>query len=182
MESGTYKFAKACRKEFGEDVFRKLDGHDRFFITNSIHIPVFEDIDAFEKLSIESEYQNLSPGGNIIYIETCDLSKNPEAIMQVLEHIYNNCMYAEINTTVSTCNSCGANNTIEVVGIGEDMHVECTNCGQRDEGNGELSYAIRVCGYISTNAFNAGRAGDIQSRIKHIDNRDWRDNGQIYGN
>ena len=181
MESGTYKFAKACRREFGEDVFRKLDGHDRFFITNSIHIPVFEDIDAFEKLSIESEYQNLSPGGNIIYIETCDLSKNPEAIIQVLEHIYNNCMYAEINTTVSTCNSCGANNTIEVVGIGEDMHVECTNCGQRDEGNGELSYAIRVCGYISTNSFNAGRAGDIQSRVKHIDNKDWREDGQIYG-
>lgn len=172
MESGTYKFAKACRRDFGEDVFEKLDGEDRFFITNSIHIPVFHEIDAFTKLSLESEYQNLSPGGNIIYIETADLTKNTEAIIQVMEHIYNTCMYAEINTTVSTCNKCGSTNTVEVVGIGEDMHVECINCGQRDEGHGELSYAIRVCGYISTNSFNAGRAGDIQNRVKHIDNKE----------
>lgn len=172
MESGTYRFAKACREAFGEDVFEKLDGHDRFFITNSVHIPVFQDIDAFSKLSIESEYQDLSPGGNIIYIETVDLSKNTEVIKQVMEHIYEHCMYAEINTTVSTCNTCGANNSVQVVGEGEDMDVQCVNCGQKDEGNGELSYAIRVCGYISTNSFNAGRAGDIQSRVKHIDNKE----------
>lgn len=172
MESTTYKFAKACRKDFGSDIFEKIDGHDRFFVTNSVHIPVFQEIDAFDKLTIESEFQNLSPGGNIIYIETVDLSKNTEVIVQVMKHIYEHCMYAEINTTVSTCNTCGATNTVQVMGVGEDMHVECVNCGQRDEGNGELSYAIRVCGYISTNSFNAGRAGDIHDRVQHIDNKE----------
>lgn len=167
MESGTFKFAKACKERFGDDIFQELDNHDRYYITNSVHIPVFHEIDPFTKLSIESEYQNLSPGGNIIYVEVSDLTKNLEALEQVIEHIYNTCMYAEINTETSYCHICGSNNSIHLHGNGLDIKYICEHCGNEDES--KMNFAVRVCGYLSTNSFNQGRAGDIKDRYKHLD-------------
>lgn len=168
-ESGTYKMATAVKRDFGEDAFEKLDGHDRDYITNSCHIPVFQEIDAFSKLGVESEYQLLSPGGNITYIEAPDMTGNIDAVIEVMKFIYNNVMYSEINTSTGFCSCCQSFNTIELEGELGHYHPVCKKCGNEDRS--KMNYAVRVCGYISTNEFNQGRSGDVHDRVKHLDNK-----------
>lgn len=163
------KFGKACKREFGDDVFIELDGHDRDYITNSCHIPVFAEIDAFDKLEKESALQKLSPGGNIIYIETPDMTKNLEAVEQVLEYIYDNCMYAELNTETSYCAKCGSYNTVKLLGERDNYKATCTHCGCDDE---RVTHAKRVCGYIGTYSNSSARSQDIHDRVKHLDDKE----------
>ena len=146
LESSTYRFAKCLKKRFGEDVFIKLDGKDRNYITNSYHVPVFEDIDAFEKLKLESEFQRLSPGGAISYIETPNLQNNIEAVIQVIRFIYDNIMYAELNTKSDYCSKCGFDGEIL---LDDNLEWYCPNCGNRD--HDLLHVARRTCGYIGSN-------------------------------
>lgn len=170
MESGTYKFAKALKKRFGDDIFIKLDGEDRDYITNSYHIPVFEQINPFEKLSIESKFQKLSPGGAISYIECADLNNNTDAVLDVLNYIYDNIMYAELNTKSDYCQVCGYNGEIKIVDENNSLIWECPKCGNRDKD--KMNVARRTCGYIGTNYWNQGRTDEIAHRYVHMDNHD----------
>jgi ribonucleoside-triphosphate reductase len=170
MESGTYKFAKALKQRFGEHIFIELDGKDRDYITNSYHIAVFEQVDPFEKLAIESKFQKLSPGGAISYIETCDLSKNIEAVLEVLTFIYDNIMYAELNTKFDYCQVCGYDGEINIVDENNSLIWECPNCGNRDKD--KMNVARRTCGYIGTNFWNQGRTDEIAHRYVHMDDHD----------
>lgn len=170
MESGTYKFAKSLKKRFGDDIFIKLDGEDRDYITNSYHVPVFEKIDPFEKLSIESKFQKLSPGGAISYIECADLNTNIDAVIEVLKFIYNNIMYAELNTKSDYCQACGYNGEIKIIDENNSLIWECPNCGNRDKN--KMNVARRTCGYIGTNYWNHGRTDEIAHRYVHMDNHD----------
>ena len=170
MESGTYKFAKALKKRFGEDIFVKLDGADRDYITNSYHIPVFERVDPFEKLFIESKFQKLSPGGAISYIECSDLNNNINAVLEVLEYIYENIMYAELNTKSDYCQSCGYDGEIKIIDENNSLIWECPNCGNRD--TSKMNVARRTCGYIGTNFWNKGRTDEIAHRYVHMDDHD----------
>ena len=163
IESTTYKFAKCLRDRFG-----KIKGiTDRDYITNSYHVPVFEEIDAFTKLRLESEFQKLSPGGAISYIETPNLENNLETVMEVIKFIYDNIMYAELNTKSDYCQECGY--TGEIL-IDDDMEWYCPNCGNRD--HNKLNVARRTCGYIGSNFWNKGRTQEIKERVIHIDNKD----------
>ena len=163
IESTTYKFAKCLRERFG-----KIKGiTDRDYITNSYHVPVFEEIDAFTKLRLESEFQKLSPGGAISYIETPNLENNIETVMEVINFIYNNIMYAELNTKSDYCQECGY--TGEIL-IDDDMEWYCPNCGNRN--HDKLNVARRTCGYIGTNFWNKGRTQEIKERVIHIDNKE----------
>jgi ribonucleoside-triphosphate reductase len=175
MESGTYKFAKSLKKRFGDDIFVKLDGEDRDYITNSYHIPVFEKIDPFEKLSIESKFQKLSPGGAISYIECADLNTNIDAVLEVLDYIYNNIMYAELNTKSDYCQVCGYNGEIKIVSENNSLIWECPNCKNRDKN--KMNVARRTCGYIGTNYWNHGRTDEIAHRYVHMDNHDIEERG-----
>ena len=162
IESTTYKFAKLLRERFGT-----IKGiTDRDYITNSYHVPVFEEIDAFSKLKLESEFQKLSPGGAISYIETPNLQNNLDAIIEVIEFIYNNIMYAELNTKSDYCQNCGY--TGEIM-IDDNLEWYCPNCGNRDHNT--LNVARRTCGYIGTNFWNKGRTQEIKERVLHIDNK-----------
>ncbi len=163
IESTTYKFAKCLRERFG--VIKGIT--DRDYITNSYHVPVFEEIDAFTKLKLESEFQALSPGGAISYIETPNLSGNLEAVIEVIKFIYDNIMYAELNTKLDYCHECGY--TGEIL-IDDDMEWYCPNCGNRD--HDKLNVARRTCGYIGSNFWNKGRTQEIKERVIHIDNKD----------
>ena len=163
IESTTYKFAKCLKKRFGE-----IKGiTDRGYITNSYHIPVFEEIDAFEKLKIESEFQKLSPGGAISYVETPNLQNNLEVVIQLIKFIYDNIMYAELNTKSDYCQQCGYDGEIL---IDENLEWYCPNCGNRDHNT--LNVARRTCGYIGSNFWNKGRTQEIKERVLHIDNKD----------
>ena len=158
IESTTFKFAKALKKRFGE-----IKGvSDKKYITNSYHITPAKEIDAFSKLSIESEFQKLSPGGAISYIETPNMTKNIPAIMEVIRHIYNTILYAEINTMTSYCQECGCRD-IKMI---DDSTFECPQCGNTDFN--KMNIALRICGYISTNPFNEGRGADIFDRVYHV--------------
>ena len=168
IESTTYKFAKNLKTRFGEDVFKKLDGLDRNYITNSYHVPVFEKIDPFRKLEIESEFQQLSPGGAISYVETADLTNNVQAVLEVIKFIYDNIMYAELNTKSDYCHICGYDGEIKIIDEEGKLGWECPNCGNRDQT--KMNIARRVCGYISTNGFNQGRTNEIKDRYVHLDN------------
>ena len=168
IESTTYKFARCLKKRFGEDIFIKLDGNDRDYITNSYHIPVFEKINPFEKLKKESEFQLLSPGGAISYIETSDLTKNTEAVVEVIKYIYNNIIYAELNTKSDYCQVCGYNGEIEIVDIDGKLDWRCPNCGNTC--HEKMNVARRTCGYLGTNFFNQGRTNEIRDRYVHLDN------------
>ncbi len=163
IESTTYKFAKGLKERFG--IIKGIT--DRDYITNSYHVPVFEEIDAFTKLKLESEFQRLSPGGAISYIETPNLENNLETIMEVIRFIYDNIMYAELNTKSDYCHECGY--TGEIL-IDEDLEWYCPNCGNRD--HDKLNVARRTCGYIGTNFWNKGRTQEIKERVLHIDNKD----------
>lgn len=142
LESGTYKFAKSLKKRFGEDVFIKLDGKDRDYVTNSYHVPVFEHIDPFTKLTIESKFQKLSPGGAISYIETADLTGNIDAVLTVMHFIYDNIMYAELNTKSDYCHECGYDGEMKI--NSNDMTWYCPNCGNTNQDT--MNIARRTCG------------------------------------
>lgn len=142
LESGTYKFAKSLKKRFGEDVFIKLDGKDRDYVTNSYHVPVFEHIDPFTKLAIESKFQKLSPGGAISYIETADLTGNIDAVLTVMHFIYDNIMYAELNTKSDYCHECGYDGEMKI--NSNDMTWYCPNCGNTNQDT--MNIARRTCG------------------------------------
>lgn len=163
IESTTYKFAKCLKKRFGDDVFIKLDGHDRNYITNSYHIAVFEPIDAFNKLDIEAEFQRLAPGGAISYIETSNLTGNTEAVLTVIQYIYNHIMYAELNTKSDYCQECGYDGEIL---IDENMNWYCPNCGNTDQS--KMNVARRTCGYIGAHFWNYGRTQEIAERYVHL--------------
>lgn len=174
LESTTYKFAKCLKSRFGNDIFEKLDGFDRNYITNSYHIPVFEHITAFEKLRIESKFQKLSPGGAISYIEVPSMSHNIPAILEVIKFIYNNIMYAEINTKSCYCEKCGFDGDIPLVSDENNrLKWKCPSCGNTD--NTTMDIAFRVCGYIGTakNGGNQGRYGDIHDRVYHLDDMEY---------
>ena len=162
IESTTYKFAKCLKERFGT-----VKGvTDREYITNSYHVPVFEEIDAFTKLEVESDFQKLSPGGAISYIETPNLQNNIEAIIEVIRFIYDNIMYAELNTKSDYCQKCGFDGEIL---INENLEWYCPNCGNKDHNT--LNVARRTCGYIGTNFWNKGRTQEIKERVLHIDNK-----------
>lgn len=169
LESGTYKFAKSLKKRFGNDVFIKLDGKDRDYITNSYHVPVFEHIDPFTKLKIESKFQKLSPGGAISYIETADLTGNIDAVLTVMRFIYDNIMYAELNTKSDYCHECGYDGEMKI--NSNDMTWYCPNCGNTNQDT--MNIARRTCGYIGTHYWNYGRTEEIRDRFVHLgDNED----------
>ncbi len=163
IESTTYKFAKCLKERFG--VIKGIT--DRNYITNSYHVPVFEEIDAFTKLKLESEFQKLSPGGAISYIETPNLTNNLDAVMEVIKFIYDNIMYAELNTKSDYCQECGYEGEIL---LDDKLEWYCPNCGNRD--HDKLNVARRTCGYIGTNFWNKGRTQEIKERVIHIDNKD----------
>ena len=163
IESTTYKFAKCLKERFG--VIKGIT--DRDYITNSYHVPVFEEIDAFSKLKLESEFQKLSPGGAISYIETPNLTNNLDAVLEVIKFIYDNIMYAELNTKSDYCHECGYDGEIL---IDDNLEWHCPNCGNRN--HDKLSVARRTCGYIGTNFWNKGRTQEIKERVIHIDNKD----------
>ena len=144
IESTTYKFAKCLKKRFGDDVFKNLDGHDRNYITNSYHCAVYEELDPFEKLSIESEFQKLSPGGAISYVECSDMQQNIPAVLSVIKFIYDNIMYAELNTKSDYCQVCGYDREIKIIEEDGKQIWECPHCGNRDQN--KMNVARRTCG------------------------------------
>lgn len=174
LESTTYKFAKLLKKKFGDDVFIRIDGYDRNYITNSYHIPVFEKIDAFEKLRIEAKFQRLSPGGAISYIETPNMNNNIDAVLEVVKFIYDNIMYAELNTKSDYCQVCGYDGEINLIDENSKLLWECPKCGNRDPRS--MNVTRRTCGYIGTasNGWNQGRLGDIHDRVLHLDDIEYR--------
>ena len=162
LESTTYKFAKCLQNRFGV-----IPGvTDKNYITNSYHVHVTEEIDAFTKLKFESEFQQLSPGGAISYIEVPNMTNNIDAVMTVIKFIYDNIMYAELNTKSDYCQCCGFDGEIKIVEDGGKLVWECPNCGNRDEN--KLSVARRTCGYIGTNFWNQGRTQENAERELHL--------------
>ena len=163
LESTTYKFAKALQKRFGI-----IEGvTDKNYITNSYHVNVREDIDAFTKLSFESKFQKLSPGGPISYVEVPNMQQNIKAVLQLMKHIYNNIMYAELNTKSDYCQVCGYDGEIKIVKNFDDKLVwECPKCHNRDQD--KMNVARRTCGYIGTQFWNQGRTQEIQDRKLHL--------------
>jgi len=163
LESTTYKFAQALQKRFGI-----IPGvTDKNYITNSYHVHVQEEIDAFTKLKFESEFQALSPGGAISYVEVPNMSQNIEAVLGVMQYIYDNIMYAELNTKSDYCQVCGFDGEITIVNDGDNKLVwECPNCGNRNQD--KLNVARRTCGYIGTQFWNQGRTQEIRDRVLHL--------------
>ena len=163
MESTTYKFAKCLQKRFG--IIKDVTDHN--YITNSYHVNVREHIDAFKKLKFESEFQKLSPGGAISYVEVPNLQDNIPAVLSVMKFIYDNIMYAELNTKSDYCEVCGYDGEIQ---IQEDKHGKliwvCPNCGNHDQT--KMSVARRTCGYIGTQFWNQGRTQEIKDRVLHL--------------
>ena len=170
IESTTYKFAKKLKERFGNDIFVKLDGKDRNYITNSYHIPVFEEINPFDKLSIESKFQELSLGGAISYIECADLTHNVQAVLNIIKFIYDNIMYAELNTKSDYCQVCGYDGEIKIIDENGELIWECPNCKNRD--HSKMNVARRTCGYIGSNFWNDGRTDEIAHRFVHLDNHE----------
>ena len=164
LESTTYKFAKCLQKRFG----MIKDVTDRNYITNSYHVHVTEEMNAFDKLKFESQFQELSPGGAISYVEVPNMQNNIEAVLSVMQYIYDNIMYAELNTKSDYCQKCGFDGEIRIVseeGSGK-LVWECPNCGNRDQD--QMSVARRTCGYIGTQYWNQGRTQEIKERVLHL--------------
>ena len=163
LESTTYKFAKCLQKRFGI-----IPGvTDKSYITNSYHVHVTEPIDAFKKLKFEAQFQALSPGGAISYVEVPDMQDNLDAVLAVMQYIYENIMYAELNTKSDYCQECGYNGEIQIVTDTEGKLVwECPNCGNRDQD--KMNVARRTCGYIGTQFWNQGRTQEIKDRVLHL--------------
>ena len=162
LESTTYKFAKCLQKRFG--IVPGIT--DKNYIPNSYHVPVSEPIDAFTKLKFESEFQKLSPGGAISYVEVPNMQDNLEAVMSVLQFIYDNIMYAELNTKSDYCQCCGYDGEIKIVEDDGKLVWECPKCGNRDQN--KLNVARRTCGYIGTQFWNQGRTQEIKDRVLHL--------------
>ena len=162
LESTTYKFAKCLQKRFG--VIPGIT--DKGYITNSYHVHVTEKIDAFTKLKFESEFQRLSPGGAISYVEVPDMQDNLEAVLAVMRYIYDNIMYAELNTKSDYCQVCGYDGEIKIVEDDGKLVWECPHCGNRDQS--KLNVARRTCGYIGTQFWNQGRTEEIRDRVLHL--------------
>ena len=162
MESSTYKFAKCLQKRFG----RIPHVTDKNYITNSYHIHVTEEIDAFSKLGFEAEFQVLSPGGAISYVEVPNMQNNIEAVLTLMRFIYDHIMYAELNTKSDYCQVCGYDGEIKIVEDDGKLVWECPNCGNRDEHR--MNVCRRVCGYLGTNFFNQGRTAEISERVLHL--------------
>lgn len=168
IESTTYKFAKCLKKRFGV-----IEGiTDKDYITNSYHINVREEIDPFSKLAIEAEYQKLSQGGAISYIECADLTNNIPAVLEVIKFIYNNIMYAELNTKSDYCQVCGYDGEIEIVDNDGTLSWRCPNCGNTDQT--KMNVARRTCGYIGSQFWNQGRTQEIKERYVHLDNHEMK--------
>ena len=167
IESTTYKFAKCLKRRFG--VIKGVT--DRDYITNSYHVPVFEEINPFTKLELESKFQKLSPGGAISYVECADLTKNTEIVLQVMQFIYNHIMYAELNTKSDFCQECGYDGEIKIIEENGELIWECPNCGNRDKDT--MNVTRRTCGYIGTNFWNQGRTEEIKERYVHIDDHEY---------
>lgn len=165
-ESLAYKFAEKTKARYPQQ-FKELFGNKKYF-ENSYHIPSFQEIDPFTKITLEGEFQKLSPGGCLSYVESVDLSKNLEVLYPVLEHIYNSIMYCEINIKTSYCQQCGMTQTIDVhKDENGDTWWECANCGNED--TSMMNVAARTCGYVGTNFWNKGKTQEIASRYIHID-------------
>ncbi len=162
LESTTYKFAKCLQRRFG--IVPGITDHG--YITNSYHVNVREEIDAFTKLKFESEFQRLSPGGAISYVEVPNMQDNLEAVMSLLRYIYDNIMYAELNTKSDYCQVCGYDGEIKIVEDDGKLVWECPHCGNRDQAT--LNVARRTCGYIGTQFWNQGRTEEIRDRVMHL--------------
>ena len=162
LESTTYKFAKCLQKRFG--IIKGVT--DKNYITNSYHVHVTENIDAFSKLKLESEFQALSPGGAISYVEVPNMQDNIPAVLQVIKFIYDNIMYAELNTKSDYCQVCGYDGEIRIVHDDGKLVWECPNCGNRDQD--KMNVARRTCGYIGTQFWNQGRTQEIEERVLHL--------------
>lgn len=165
IESTTYKFAKCLKKRFGV-----IEGiTDKNYITNSYHVHVTEEINAFDKLELESKFQKLSPGGAISYVEIPNLNDNLKAVIQLMQFIYENIMYAELNSKSDYCMVCGYDKEIKIITDEEtgELIWECPQCGNRDKN--KMSVARRTCGYIGTNFWNQGRTQEIKERVLHVD-------------
>ena len=163
LESTTYKFAKCLKKRFGE-----IPGvTDKNYITNSYHVHVTEPVDAFTKLTFESQFQELSPGGAVSYVEVPNMESNIPAVMTLLRHIYENIMYAELNTKSDCCQKCGYTGEIQIITDGDNKLIwECPNCGNKDQST--MNVARRTCGYIGTQYWNQGRTQEIKERVLHL--------------
>ncbi|MBO5470800.1 MAG: anaerobic ribonucleoside-triphosphate reductase [Lachnospiraceae bacterium] len=163
LESTTYKFAKCLQKRFG-----KIEGvTDKNYITNSYHVHVTEPIDAFHKLSFEAKFQELSPGGAVSYVEVPNMQNNIDAVLSVMQHIYDNIMYAELNTKSDYCQKCGFDGEIQIASDEEGKLIwKCPNCGNTDEDT--MNVARRTCGYIGTQFWNQGRTQEIRERVLHL--------------
>ena len=162
LESTTYKFAKALQKRFG--IVKGVT--DKNYITNSYHVHVTEPIDAFKKLALEAKFQALSPGGAISYVEIPNMQHNLEAVLSVMQFIYDNIMYAELNTKSDYCQVCGYDGEIRIVEDDGKLVWECPNCGNRDQN--KMNVARRTCGYIGTQFWNQGRTAEIKERVLHL--------------
>ncbi len=163
LESTTYKFAKCLQKRFG----KIKDVTDKNYITNSYHVHVTEEIDAFSKLTFEAQFQKLSPGGAVSYVEVPNMQNNIDAVLAVMQHIYDNIMYAELNTKSDYCQKCGFDGEIRIVKDDDGKLVwECPCCGNRDQDT--MNVARRTCGYIGTQFWNQGRTQEIQERVLHL--------------
>ena len=163
LESTTYKFAKCLQKRYG--IIK--DVTDKNYITNSYHVHVTEEIDAFSKLTFEAQFQKLSPGGAISYVEVPNMQNNIEAVISIMQHIYDNILYAELNTKSDYCQKCGFDGEIKIVSDDDGKLVwECPCCGNRDQDT--MNVARRTCGYIGTQFWNQGRTQEIKDRVLHL--------------
>ncbi len=162
LESTTYKFAKCLQKRFGI-----VEGvTDKSYITNSYHIHVTEPIDAFDKLALEAEFQALSPGGAISYVEVPNMQQNLDAVLSVMKFIYDNIMYAELNTKSDYCQVCGFDGEIAIEEEEGKLIWKCPHCGNTDQA--KMNVARRTCGYIGTQFWNQGRTQEIKERVLHL--------------
>ncbi len=162
LESTTYKFSKCLQKRFGI-----IEGvTDKNYITNSYHIHVTEEIDAFSKLAFEAKFQSLSPGGAISYVEVPNMQQNIPAVLSLMQFIYENIMYAELNTKSDFCQVCGFDGEIQIVEDDGKLVWECPHCKNRDQS--KMNVARRTCGYIGTQFWNQGRTQEIKERVLHL--------------
>ena len=162
LESTTYKFAKCLQKRFGV-----IEGiTDKGYITNSYHVHVTEPIDAFKKLEFEAQFQHLSPGGAISYVEVPDMQNNLDAVLEVMKFIYDHIIYAELNTKSDYCQVCGWDGEIEIVEEDGKLIWRCPQCGNTDQD--KMNVARRTCGYIGTQFWNQGRTQEIKDRVLHL--------------
>ena len=162
LESCTYKFAKCLQRRFGI-----IEGvTDKNYITNSYHIHVSEEIDAFSKLTKEAEFQKLSPGGAISYVEVPDMQDNIPYVIRIMQHIYDTILYAELNTKSDLCDVCGYDGEIQIEEVNGKLGWVCPKCGNRDQS--KMHVSRRTCGYIGTQFWNQGRTQEIRDRVLHV--------------